>query len=429
MGMKMRKPAIFAVVGCAAAVVLLFAYIKKDNQNISKTEEQTVITVTYASGDDSWNKSVSKVCDAFSKKYPDIRVKMQPSTKTQSGFYDDYLKKQIATGELGDVVELKNIKMASQEGLFAALPDELTELIQDTWTAPDGSVYTLPLVRTEMGIIYNKSVFESLRLTPPGTWQEFEALCKVLKEKGYTPLVVGGGDSWHLLFWFRYFFNSCITSENTSWQKDCTLGNVQWTDEQPAEMLARYTGLFEKGYVNRNYEVTGDANTCEYIADSKAVMLYSLSNQIPKIQGIDPSIKLGWFFMPDDTGRRYSYSDNQSGWGISAECGKDEKKYDAAIKFLKFFYSEEIYGEICGIMNGLPVTRKETAIENELLKEISGQAGGGVLKPSVWIGDEDTPEGFPDSLCRGLLEAAKGEKTQEQVLLEYQADWEKRAGR
>lgn len=107
-------------------------------------------------------------------------------------------------------------------------------------------------------------------------------------------------------------------------------------------MLDRFAGLFEKGYVSRGYAMTGDAETCEYIANGNAVMLYSLCNQIPKIQSLNPEIRLGWFFMPDDEGRKYSFTDNQSGWGISAECGNDEKKYDAAVNFLKFLFRRNL---------------------------------------------------------------------------------------
>ena len=416
-------------VGCltaAALFALIFAFYNRHAEVANtQTEEKTVLIVTFASGDDGWNRSVSLVCAAFMEKYPEIEVRLQPSTRTQSGFYDDYLKRQTAVGELGDVVEVKDIRMAYEEGMFCPLPDELTDLLQDTWMAPDGCVYTLPGVRLEQGMIYNKDVFDALGLTPPSTWEEFEVLCETLKERQYTPLVVGGGDSWHLMFWCRYFFNSCVTSSNPSWQKDCTLGEVSWTEEEPAEMLDRFAGLFEKGYVSRGYAMTGDAETCEYIANGNAVMLYSLCNQIPKIQSLNPEIRLGWFFMPDDEGRKYSFTDNQSGWGISAECGNDEKKYDAAVNFLKFFYSEEIYGEICSLMNALPVTKQEIPVENEQLKAISEEVGSGVLKPEMQIGDEDTPEGFRNFLCAGLKKVLDGEKTKEEMLKEYQQEWER----
>lgn len=409
----------------AATIGLLFFYQGDYGTESIRSEGKTTITVTFASGDDSWNKAVSLACDAFTKKYPEIEIEMQPSSRSQSGFYNDYLKRQIAVGELGDVVEIKDIQMAYGEGLFQPLPDKLTKLFEDVWTASDGFVYTLPEVGLEQGIIYNKGIFEALNLPLPETWREFEDLCEILKEKQYTPLVIGGGDSWHLQFWSRYFFNSCVTSSNPSWQEDCTLGKVHWTDDEPAKMLDRFVGLFEKGYVNDGYSVTGDAETCEYIANGSAVMLYSLCNQLPKIKNMNPEIELGWFFMPDDEGRKYSYTDNQSGWGISTECGKDEKKYEAAVKFLELFYSEEIYGEICGIMNAIPVTKQEIRIKDEQLQEIQAQAKSGVLKPKEQIGDEDTPEGFRNFLYEGISEAAKGEKTRKQVLEEFQEMWER----
>lgn len=146
----------------------------------------------YASGDRGWNQAVSLVGEAFSQKYPDILVELRPSTKTPGDFYDDFLRKEAAVGELGDVVEIKNINTAIEYHMFVPLPKELTDLVEDKWTASDGEVYTIPFFKLEQGMIYNKNVFRVIGAKPPKTWQEFEALCEKLKAKDYMPLVIGG---------------------------------------------------------------------------------------------------------------------------------------------------------------------------------------------------------------------------------------------
>lgn len=398
--------------------------IKKET---SGGERETVLTVTYASGDEGWNRAVSMAGEAFSKEYPDIHLELRPSTRAQGGFYDDFLRKQAATDDLGDIVELKNTRESVVTQMFTPMPKELTELVRDQWKMPDGSVYTLPFFRLEQGIIYNKAVFEKTGLLPPGTWQEFETLCERLKGGGYTPLVIGAGDSWPLMFWGRYFFNSCVTADNPAWQQDCSEGNVRWTDKGPEKMLERFGGLFDKGYVDEDYASTGDAGTCEYIADGRAVMLYALCNQIPKIQALNPDAELGWFFMPDDGGRRYSFNDNKSGWAITAECKADQAKYDAAAAFLKFFYSGETYQEVCSIMNALPVTEEEIRLEDGLLREIEEQAGNGLVRQDMQIGDEGTPEGFESVFYGKLTELFAGRADRAQLLEELQAEWTERA--
>lgn len=389
-------------------------------------EKEIILSITYASGDEGWNKAVSLAGEAFSREYPDIYLELRPSTKTQGGFYDDFLRKEAATDHLGDIVELKNTRKSVLMQMFTPMPEELTELVEDKWTMPDGSVYTLPFFRLEQGIIYNKAVFEKEGLSPPGTWQEFQTVCERLKEEQYTPLVIGAGDAWPLMFWGRYFFNSCVTKDHPAWQQDCTRGRVRWTDGQPGEMLERYESLFAKGYVHESFAGTGDAETCEYIADGRAVMLYALCNQIPKIEALNPQAELGWFFMPDDEGQRISFNDNKSGWAITAECRADQEKYDAAVAFLRFFYSEEIYQEVCNIMNALPITKEEIRLEDALLKEIREQTAGGIIRPDVQIGDEATPEGFESVFYKRLTEVFEG-KADEEVLPEVlQAEWEGR---
>ncbi len=421
---KLLAAGVLLLCGAVTAGILLSA--GKSPEAVGGREKRTVLTVTFASGDEGWNQAVTLAGDAFSRQNPDIRLELRPSTRTPGGFYDDFLRKAAATDELGDIVELKNTRTAVEYQMFSPLPEELTDLMEDTWRAPDGTAYTLPLVRLEQGMIYNESVFDALELSPPKTWQEFEGLCAVLKERRYTPLVVGAGDYWHLMFWGRYFFNSCVTADHPSWQQDCTLGKVSWTDPEPKKMAERFSGLFGKGYVHGGYAATGDAETCEIIANGKAVMLYALCNQIPKIQSLNPDMELGWFFMPDENGQKYSFDDKSGGWAVTAECGADEKKYDAAVKFLELFYSREVYQEVCNIMNGLPVTKEGIRIEDSLLQDIKVQAEAGVLKPDEQIGDENTPEGFDSAMYRHLMELFEGKAAEEQVLEELQKEWESR---
>lgn len=425
---RMWQTAALCCFVCAAAAVGIMLYGRKapETENTGRQQKETILTVTYASGDEGWNRAVSLAGDAFQKAYPDIRLNLRPSTKTTGGFYDDYLRKIVAADELGDIVELKNTKESIVTKMFTRLPDTLTELTKNNWITPDGSVYTLPLFRLEQGIIYNKAVFERAGISPPKTWQEFEKLCGKLKAQRYTPLVVGAGDSWHLMFWGRYFFNSCVTADNPNWQQDCKLGKVRWTDEQPERMLERYQRLFDQGYVHESYANINDAGACEYIADGRAVMLYALCNQIPKIQSLNPEVKLGWFFMPDDAGHMYSFNDNKSGWAVTAECRADQEKYDAAVKFLELFYSDTVYQEVCNIMNALPVTGKKMKLENELFKEISAQTEQGLIRPDVQLGDEGTPEGFESILYRSLMDLFKGDADRGEIMEKLQTEWENR---
>ena len=47
----------------------------------------------------------------------------------------------------------------------------------------DGLMYTLPLSKSTEVLYYNKTYFDANGLTVPTTWDEMEALCKILKEK------------------------------------------------------------------------------------------------------------------------------------------------------------------------------------------------------------------------------------------------------
>jgi len=85
---------------------------------------------------------------------------------------------------LDDYLDLPN-PYATQYGAWREIfyPTFMTSLIQ-----PDGHVYTAPLdniwPNVEVGLAYNKEMFDKLGLKPPATWSDEMEAAKVLKESG-----------------------------------------------------------------------------------------------------------------------------------------------------------------------------------------------------------------------------------------------------
>ncbi len=61
-----------------------------------------------------------------------------------------------------------------------------------------GEIYGIPYEWTAVGVYYNKEVFNSLGLTPPTTFAEFEAILAAVKDAGITPVSVAALDGWPL---------------------------------------------------------------------------------------------------------------------------------------------------------------------------------------------------------------------------------------
>jgi ABC-type glycerol-3-phosphate transport system substrate-binding protein len=85
--------------------------------------------------------------------------------------------------------------------------------LNDAWTAvngdnifPEGLMRVVSFGKDHYGIpfsmsilgnaFYNKAIFSKLGLTPPKTWDEFDAVAKKLKENGYQVLTSASGPAW-----------------------------------------------------------------------------------------------------------------------------------------------------------------------------------------------------------------------------------------
>lgn len=63
----------------------------------------------------------------------------------------------------------------------------------------DQDHYGIPFSMSILGnAFYNKEIFTKLGLTPPKTWEEFDAVAKKIKDAGYKPLTSASGSAWML---------------------------------------------------------------------------------------------------------------------------------------------------------------------------------------------------------------------------------------
>ena len=67
-----------------------------------------------------------------------------------------------------------------------------------------GHVYALPYSYYHWGLFYSRSTLQKVGLQPPVNWSELLQSCKILRQHGITPLVLGAKEYWPALAWFDY---------------------------------------------------------------------------------------------------------------------------------------------------------------------------------------------------------------------------------
>ena len=395
---------------------------KERTKSAGEDENQVEIELVYAYQNAQWNSAIEATVRNFEKKYPNIKVNYEVNYEDK--VYEDILNKKNARNELGDIVQLKTPEPYANSDTLGEISDEVKNLVKYTYDV-GGKTYAVGAVESTSGIIYNKEIFERYGLSIPQTYQDFLNICKILKSKGIDPIGVGGSDLWHMEYWVNHFFRTDVLSKNPEWLSQCSEGVVSWTDAEVIQMLADLKNLFDAGYVNDDWQTTRDGNLPYKMAEGEIAMMYTGPWTSFAIQKLNPSMELGWFYVPGANGVTYAGDNLDTFWSVTKECKENPDKYDAAMTFLKYFYSEQNYTLTCEAICSFPLTKEWIATAGVPFQEETERAFRSSDKQiAIYIGDEDTPVDFEKGMLLLLRSELNGELSVTDTAQHIQQLWD-----
>lgn len=423
---RKRKIKLVIVIIClvlaALCVSLFYDVFAKQETGAESMEQQVELDLVYAYQNAQWSSAVEKTVESFEKAYPEIKVNCEVSYEDK--VYEDVLSKKIARDELGDIVQMKTPQAYAASGILGVISEDVSDLVTSVYTY-QGKVYGVGAVQATTGIIYNKEMFEKYGLQEPTTYDEFLDLCRKLKWWGVTPIGVGGDDLWHMEYWVNHFFRTDVLSVNEDWLKDCLEGTVSWEDTQPIAMLRHLDGLFGSGFVNKNWLTTSDTSLTYKMSEGEIAMVYTGPWTAAAIQKLNPDMRLGWFYVPDEQGMVYAGDNRDTFWSVTSSCEQDPEKYEAAMKFLTFFYSQENYTALCRNTCTFPLTKADIIYKtNEIQEDVFESFCGADSQISIYIGNEDTPQEFEKIMLLIVEDVLAGKLTVEEGAAKIQETWE-----
>lgn len=374
-------------------IIEISIWIYSDNQfiEVQNDDKKIKLELISANGDLTWLSVVENTISEFEKINQNIEIELK--FDKSNGLYEEYIRRLAATGKLGDIIEVKQNDFL-KAGYMSELPDSLTDNMKNTYKV-NGKVYGVSYHISTIGIIYNKQIFRMLGLDEPLNYDEFMDICKVLKRNGYTPLAVGGGDEWHMKSWLNHFYINDVLMSNPDWEEELKVGKVSWLDEEPRKMFTHIYELFNSGYIDKEWRTDKDSLMATKIANEDAVMLYSGTWMFNQIVSENPNIELGWFFVTNDDGQTLVREVSDTYWGITKECFEDKEKYDAATKFLEFYFSEPIYTENYKKMGAISnKINSKSEIKTGVQKEVEDEFYENKNHTKLFLGDENFPSDF-----------------------------------
>lgn len=409
---KKLKIGIMAVLLCAVLALLLAVLFPAPSGEKDEGEPQkTVITLVYAYQNNQWSACIEEVIRRFEAANPFIDV--QYRIHYEDRVYEDMLYKLAARDEKVDIMQIKEPYAWAESGLIAELPGTLAEQVSPTCTV-GGKTYGVCALGTTTGVVYNKTIFSQFGLSVPETYEEFLAICQTLKENGIIPLGVGGKDLWHFEYWLNHFLRADILSKEPDFLAQCSAGERGWNDPLITDLLTHLNDLFRLGYVDESWPSTPDGALAYHMAEGQVAMVFSGPWLASGTLNIDPTLDLGWFYVPNDAGEIVAGDSLDVFWTVSKGCAQDDARYHAAVSFLEFFYSEDVYEDVYTAMAGfstLTDSSRDRAPAEGILAESNLAHEAADQRISGYVGDENTPPGFEKKLLTLLSRMCAGELT------------------
>jgi raffinose/stachyose/melibiose transport system substrate-binding protein len=244
----------------------------------------------------------------YHKQHPNVTIDVQ--TRPQGGAGDNVVKTRLATGEMSDLF------LYNTGSLFQALsPDEtmvpvdeavvsrINESFTPTVTAGD-QVYGVPIgFAMGGGVLYNKAVYDELKLDIPKTWDEFMANNAKIKAAGTAaPVAQTYQETWTAqLFVLGDYHN--VQEAEPSFAEDYTAGDTGYSSNEVADDgFEHLQEVNEAGYLNKDFASANYNDGIRMIAKGEAAHYPMLTDAIMEVAASYPKDldDLGFFALPGE---------------------------------------------------------------------------------------------------------------------------------
>ncbi len=313
----------------------------------------------------------SKIFGGYEKAHPGVTVEYR-------AFPADNYETNLTTGLAGsqgpDVVQLQAygiLQKHIEAGSLVALDNNNVPglstfdnfLLDGARGVKDSKVYGVPFAIQTAHVFYNKKIFAELGLSVPTTWEEFLSICDTLKGSKYFPLAWNFKDTWETPLYHEIFGASAYGGAD--FQTKFLSGQVKLTDPAYIASLDRLVQL--KPYLPSGFTALGYSDATTTFASGKAAMLPDGIWNVVGIKKVAPSIDLGIFPVPPNSGSSFkatttTYVDGSFGASVKSTHPKE------SLDLLSWMTTKEfgqLYSDVLGQLSAVPGVTPQDPILNE----------------------------------------------------------------
>lgn len=369
-------------------------------------DEGNVVTLTWAVFEtDNYTAEVwQHIIDAFEADNPGIKIEKVLMTGDSR---PQFLKTMLAAGNMPDI-NIDPVDLASTDGIYAEVPEELLEKYEPTAVATYNGKHTLvPAYKALRNqCYYHKDQFAEAGITEePETWEEFVEVCEKLQTAGKVPLMgAGASDIWATSFgYWTGVSNSDIMKAYPDFNAQILNGELSWTDPVIVDSLNKWQDLIHAGYYHKGSMSCSYTQAQSEFLNGSSAMFMDGAWAAPTFDASGLTTDdIGVFVVPASSGA-HSYCTMPQYWGVSETCENKE----AAFKFCEYVLggNEEIYRYYLQADGTYSVTKNPVEYEmGPIQTEFVDNYKDCELVPEIMkiVGDTAMPSGFEDFTCKSL---------------------------
>jgi raffinose/stachyose/melibiose transport system substrate-binding protein len=396
-----------------------------------QSEQKTTDTVIemHVLAEQDVNAYMEKVIDEYERLNPGIQIKL---VAKENDAYKTAIQVAVGSDDPPDIFFVwsgeytgkfvRNNQLADLTPAYASpWGDTITEATKTPFTL-GGKIWAVPYSLESKVFYYNKEIFAEAGVTIPQTWEELIAAGKKIAAKGYTPLVMGGLNSWQECHYISLLNQKVLGADEID--KDYNLQRDRedlFSDPGYVESLTYLKGLKDEGLFPQNIASIAYETAQALFFSSQAAMFYGGTWNMAVWDGTNgaapPDFKdsYGMFSMPAiDSGR------GDHGYILGAPIGlavsARSKNYAEAVDFLQFYTSVENQKQLVAETKRLPSVIGAVTPENasENLQWVAGY----VEDATGMVGWLDTVVEISISnvYLNGLVSLMNESKSAEQVM-------------
>ncbi len=279
-----------------------------------------------------------------------------------------------------------------------------------------GKLSGYPTSYNVLGMFYRTDLFKQYGIEVPTTMEEFDQVCKKLKENGITPITTGGLNGWHpmrLIEQFIEYYAGTDTHDKLQSLEE------SWDNEAVIKGLAKYQEYCDNGYFPDGF-VTANPDDTKLAFESGAAAMDIQGQWYDGQLNSDefPLDQVGWFPFPNGTGRMSAFAEMTQ---FSKNLSEDE--LEAAMLFNDFFFGPDATSAYPNDYNlpipfaGNSLTEADMKVQPHVMEMIDNSSKNGTFT----ITDQALPAECADVLFAGQDAIASGSSTPEKVAKDIQS--------